>query len=410
MSVVAIYNMKGGVGKTTTAVNLSYLAAASGRRTLIWDLDPQAASSFAFRVRPRVQGFRRKALQSGHAFLEAVKETDHLHLDLLPADFAYRKIDRHLDRFDRPQQVIVDLVAAVAHDYDAVFLDCPAGFTLLTEGILAASDVVLVPAIPTVLSLRTLTQLIDRLLRHESLPVLAAFLSMVDRRKALHRGASAWAASHRDLFLKSHVPYASIVEQMAVRRMPLAVFAPADPATSAFADLWSELLPCLDRRRSQAPSRAALEAMPRAIDALIAQLETSDECAGPRQDHIACSTTLPAAPIVHRFDTERHDFRRSGFALELREHAGGFSIVATYQGEAKAPPHVQVQIDARWAAQILSDVLSPLSALERRAGQPVPRLVEQMRSAAGDRRLRRTESRSEAGPSPQPVAVRRVVK
>ena len=60
MNVVAVYNMKGGVGKTTTAVNLSYLAAAAGQRTLLWDLDPQAASSFAFRVRPRVAGFRQE--------------------------------------------------------------------------------------------------------------------------------------------------------------------------------------------------------------------------------------------------------------------------------------------------------------------------------------------------------------
>ena len=59
MSVVAVYNMKGGVGKTTTAVNLSHRAAAD-QRVLLWDLDPQGASSFAFRVRPRVERFSKK--------------------------------------------------------------------------------------------------------------------------------------------------------------------------------------------------------------------------------------------------------------------------------------------------------------------------------------------------------------
>ena len=97
MKVVAVYNMKGGVGKTTTAVNLSYLAAAAGQRTLLWDLDPQAASSFAFRVRPRVSGFGKKSLESGHALAAAIKETDYANLDLLPADFAYRKFDRLLE-------------------------------------------------------------------------------------------------------------------------------------------------------------------------------------------------------------------------------------------------------------------------------------------------------------------------
>ena len=98
MRTVAVYNMKGGVGKTTAAVNLSYLAAAAGQRALLWDLDPQAASSFAFRVRPRVAGFGRKSLEDGEALDAAIKETDYHNLDLLPADFAYRKFDRLLDR------------------------------------------------------------------------------------------------------------------------------------------------------------------------------------------------------------------------------------------------------------------------------------------------------------------------
>ena len=67
MSIVAVYNMKGGVGKTTTAVNLSFLAASTGRRTLLWDLDPQGASTFAFRVRPHVSGFGKKTLEDSEA-------------------------------------------------------------------------------------------------------------------------------------------------------------------------------------------------------------------------------------------------------------------------------------------------------------------------------------------------------
>ena len=56
MKVLASYNIKGGVGKTSTAVNLAYLAAREGRRTLLWDLDPQGAATYLFRVRPRVKG------------------------------------------------------------------------------------------------------------------------------------------------------------------------------------------------------------------------------------------------------------------------------------------------------------------------------------------------------------------
>ena len=106
MSVIAVYNLKGGVGKTTTAVNLAYLSAAAGERTLLWDLDPQAASSFAFRVRPHVAGFSRKTLEGGHALAAAIKETDFEGLDLLPADFAYRKLDRLLSRRDKPERLV----------------------------------------------------------------------------------------------------------------------------------------------------------------------------------------------------------------------------------------------------------------------------------------------------------------
>src|SRR5215471_15733417 len=154
MKAVAVYNMKGGVGKTTTAVNLSYLTAAAGQRVLLWDLDPQAASSFAFRVQPRVEGFGKKSLETGQTLDAAIKETDYGNLDLLPADFAYRKFDRLLGDLGKPERVMGVLLDTLGRAYDVVFLDCPAGFSLLTVGIFGAVDAVLVPTIPTVLSLR----------------------------------------------------------------------------------------------------------------------------------------------------------------------------------------------------------------------------------------------------------------
>ena len=225
MKVVAIYNMKGGVGKTTTAVNLSYLAAAGGARVLLWDLDPQAAASFAFRVRPCIKGFSKKSLESGRALVEAIKETDYANLHLLPADFAYRKLDRFLDHLGKPKRVVTTLIETIGAEYDVVFLDCPAGFSLITEGIFAAADAILVPAIPAVLSLRTLVQLMEWADRFDSRAELVAFFSMVDRRKTLHRQACEWSRDYPEIFLSGLVPYASIVEQTAVNRMPLGAFA-----------------------------------------------------------------------------------------------------------------------------------------------------------------------------------------
>ena len=95
--------------------------------------------------------FRRDRLHQRRLAAE-IKQTDYSRRDLLPADFAYRKLDRLLDDLGKPRRVVTTLVESVGRDYDLVFLDCPAGFSLLTEGVFAAADAVLVPTVPTILS------------------------------------------------------------------------------------------------------------------------------------------------------------------------------------------------------------------------------------------------------------------
>ena len=102
MRVIATYNIKGGVGKTTAAVNLAYLAARDGLRTLLWDLDPQAAATYMFRVRPRVKGGGKALIRGTRSLDEAIKGTDFDRLDLLPGDFTYRNMDLLLDAGEEP--------------------------------------------------------------------------------------------------------------------------------------------------------------------------------------------------------------------------------------------------------------------------------------------------------------------
>ncbi len=413
MKVIALYNMKGGVGKTTTAVNLSYLAAASGQRTLLWDLDPQAASSFAFRVRPRVAGFGRKSLQSGEELGAAIKETDYPNLDLLPADFAYRKLDRMLAHLGKPKRVVADLLDTLGRDYDVVFLDCPAGFSLLTEGLFAAADAMLAPTIPTVLSLRTLAQLIRWADRSDSASEVAAFFSMVDRRKALHRRACELASTH-DIFLSGQVPYASIVEQMAIRRMPLPVFASRDVATVAVAGIWAELQTRLRQRDDARPRpRGRWLLQLRAVESIIARLESAEaQEAGisrpaPAPVDVAETKTISRGHdvsttkdvhFVHLFDTEARDLQRCGYVLELHERTGSFAVVAARSDHDVGPNEpagsVEVRIDGWWAMQVLSGAMSPLAVLERRLSPPHSLLLESVRAVVGSGRLQRLDSRS----------------
>jgi cellulose biosynthesis protein BcsQ len=427
--VVAIYNMKGGVGKSTTAVNLAYRAAESGGRTLLWDLDPQAASSFAFRVHPGVEGFGKKSLKQVDTLTEAIKATDYDNLDLLPADFAYRKLDRFLHRLGRPDRDLAGVLQKLGRGYTYVLLDCPPGLSTLSENVFAAADLILVPTIPTVLSLRTLSRLVEHVgHRGGNGTKLAAFLSMVDRRKALHRYICEWAAQYSEFFLPAQVPYASVIEQISVRRMPLAAVVPQDAAAAAFDTLWCNVRARLAEPAPAAASEPQRTAFAKATLDLIARLggqadhdAVPDEplpCTAWAADLHPCTHRIrlevhgedafeslglglsadapPSSTIrlAHIFDTDDGDLLRDGYLLQLLEVPGTFAVALETQSLSCGPasPHEEAPvatIDRRWAADILAGCLSPITVLERRLQPPLPKLISSVATAAGKQPLRR---------------------
>jgi chromosome partitioning protein len=240
--VLAAYNIKGGVGKTSAAVNLAYLAARDGARTLVWDLDPQGASTYLFRIKPRVKGGGRKLVRGKTDIHSLVKGTDHEGLDLLPADFSYRHMDLALDQSKRPTGRLAKVLAPLAGDYDYVFLDCPPSISLVSESVFEAADALLVPMIPATLSRRTFEQL-QRLVdgRLDSGPEVLAFFSMVDARKRLHREVMESLARDHDALLRTAIPSAAEVERMGVHRTAIGEFAPRSRAARAYEALWQEV-------------------------------------------------------------------------------------------------------------------------------------------------------------------------
>ncbi|GAA1669396.1 AAA family ATPase [Fodinicola feengrottensis] len=247
MRIIASYNVKGGVGKTSAAVNLAYLAAREGRRTLLWDLDPQGAATFLFRIRPRVKGGSARLVTGARDLADGLKGTDFDCLDVLPADFTYRNMDIDLAQSaKKPTRVLQRLLAELSGEYDLVFLDTPPSLSLVSENVLHAADVVLVPIIPTVLAVRTYDQLVgfvDTFVGRK--PRVHGFFSMVDRRKSLHREIVATLPSERPDVSATGIPALSAVEQMAVHRAPLPTFAPRSPGTRAYEQLWKELVALL---------------------------------------------------------------------------------------------------------------------------------------------------------------------
>ncbi|MEM6794760.1 MAG: AAA family ATPase, partial [Acidobacteriota bacterium] len=214
MKTLALYNLKGGVGKTAASVNLAYLAALSGRRVLLWDLDPQGASTYYFRIKPHVDTAPKGLLKKKGEFPEHIRGTDYERLDLVPADFSYRQMDVTLGGMKKAEQRIARLIEPLGDYYDVIFLDCPPSISMTSEAVFTAAQVLLVPVIPTTLSLRTLEQLRAHLDR-SGLAEMSVwpFFSMVDRRKKLHLEAMEGAPESEGDFLSHMIPSASEIER-----------------------------------------------------------------------------------------------------------------------------------------------------------------------------------------------------
>jgi cellulose biosynthesis protein BcsQ len=241
-TVLATYNIKGGVGKTSAAVSLAYLAARDGARTLLWDLDPQGGSTYLLRVKPRIRGSTRKLLRGRTVADGIIKGTDYDGFDLLPSDFSYRHMDLALDRFKRPTRRLARVLEPLGEEYDYVFLDCPPSISLVSESVFEAAHALLVPVIPATLSSRTLRQLRNLIDADAGGgPQILAFLSMFDARKKLHREIAEELRAHAPELLPAAVPISAEIERMGRERDVVWSFAARGRAATAYGALWEDV-------------------------------------------------------------------------------------------------------------------------------------------------------------------------
>ncbi len=241
MKILATYSIKGGVGKTTAAVNLAYEAALTGARVLLWDLDPQGAATFCLRVRPKVKGGAERLISSRGELESHLRATDVTGLEVVPADFSLRLLDVHLDDAKQPRKRLNRLLEPLDDRYDVAILDCPPGISLVAESVFGAADALIVPTIPSALSARTLDQLAGFLADVSHPPAVWPFFSMADRRRKLQRETIETLLATWPSVLHTVVPAASEIERMGAECAPVGLFAPRGAGTQAFRSLWAEI-------------------------------------------------------------------------------------------------------------------------------------------------------------------------
>ena len=241
MKIFAVYNVKGGVGKTTSCVNLAYLSSL-GQRTLLWDLDPQGASTLFLNEHPVEDVKAKKIVKDKKQFVSLIKLTRFRNLSLVPAFFNLRYMDQIIEDKKKSGKNLKKIFGKLSDQYKYVFIDCPPSISSLSEAIFELADCLLVPVIPTVLSLQSLGQIKRHISGNldTSLQMLP-FFSMVDRRKKLHLDLIKKEMAKKTL-LESSIPYRATIEKMGVERAPLPHFAATSNETAEYQFLWKEIL------------------------------------------------------------------------------------------------------------------------------------------------------------------------
>ena len=262
--VIVIANQKGGVGKTTTAINLSAACAARGKKVLLIDLDPQSNSSLSFIDPDQVtSGSYELFTQPDKPFTDFIYETSVNKLNIIPARINLAKLEAKLiGDFDAAFR-LRDRLAAIQEDYDLIFIDTPPTLGLITVNALVAAQHILIPIQSSYFALEGTDDLLETIEKVRSRPnpdleILGVLVTLVDRRTALSKDVEAHIRNvFGDKTFKTIITRSVRLEEAPAHKQSIFEYAPRSSGSGEYEQLAKEVLKRVKTRTTGRRANAA---------------------------------------------------------------------------------------------------------------------------------------------------------
>ena len=246
--VTACTNQKGGVGKTTTVINLAAYLALSGTRTLVIDLDPQGNATSGLGIDRRSVGRSSyEALVNRQPMTDLVQPTPIDNLELVPSSVALAGAEVELVGMTARERRLAASIADLDGRYDRILIDCPPSLGLLTLNALTAADGVLIPIQTEYYALEGLSQLVNTIRRvreglNPRLEIEGVLLTMYDARTNLSAQVASEVRRHMNgTVYRTVVPRSVRLSEAPSHGLPIALYDPASRGAHAYADLAGEV-------------------------------------------------------------------------------------------------------------------------------------------------------------------------